>query len=120
MINIEQLKADRQAGTAGPWKIVRYDCGDGDIPDNTPMIDGPDDYDAAVVHWKGFKQKYWSSAHGDERAIEANARRIARLPDLEAAYLEAIGLLERWATGHDSALHPTREFLIKQKEKWNG
>lgn len=93
-IDLEQIKADRDAGTRGPWRIVRYDAGDDRVPCNTPMIDGPEEYDAAVVHWDGFKQSYWSSAHGDERAIDANANRIARVPELEDALIEAVKLLE--------------------------
>lgn len=92
-VDLEQIKADREAGTNGPWRIVRYDAGDDRVPCNTPMIDGPEEYDAAVVHWDGFKQSYWSSAHGDERAIDANARRIARVPDMEDALIEAVELL---------------------------
>lgn len=91
MIDIDwtQLEADRAAGTPGDWRIIPYDCGDVTYWPGTPMIDGPEDYDCAVIHWAGFEQEFWQSAHGDRRAINANARRIARVPDLEAYALRA-------------------------------
>lgn len=75
-IILEKLIEDREAGTLGPWvwndEEGYYTLSPGifisDSPDGTPWGDNID---------------------------RANARRIARLPDLEEAYIEAIGLLKR-------------------------
>lgn len=91
---IDDIKRDREAGTPGPWRIVPYDAGDVSWWSQTPMIDGPEEYDCAVVHWAGFEQQFWQSAHGDRRAIEANARRIARVPQLEAMTLAGEAMAE--------------------------
>ena len=68
--------------TPGPWRIVWYDAGDRDEWDSCPMIAGSEEYDLAVVHWDGFKQKYWKSADGKQSEIESNAHLIASAPDL--------------------------------------
>lgn len=68
-INLKQLIADREAGTEGPW----------DIPYMPGMIYAPD------------------GPLADCFSNEQDARRIARLPDLEEAFLEAVQLLEQYA-----------------------
>lgn len=80
--------------TPGPWRIIPYDCGDDRVPDHTPMIDGPEEYDAAVIHWDGFKQRYWSSAHGDERVIDANAAFIVWCRNNVDLIIEALKRME--------------------------
>jgi hypothetical protein len=78
----------RETFTPGPWRVVYYDCGDRHYYDHNgpcPSVQAPEDEDCAIVHWDGFKQKYWSSANGDQRQIEANAHLIAAAPDLLAA-----------------------------------
>lgn len=75
-------------GTPGPWRVVCYDAGDTPHYDHNgpcPLIAAPDEEDCAVVHWDGFKQRYWSSANGNQRQIEANARAIAKVPEMVAA-----------------------------------
>lgn len=65
--------------TPGPWSVVYYDAGDCDFYDHggpCPSVQAPDEEDCAIIHWDGFKQKYWSSANGNQRQIEANAARI--------------------------------------------
>lgn len=66
-INMTELLADRENGTDGPWY-----CDDGcDVRDRNDVMAG------IVV----------------TDTPEIDARRIARLPDLEAAYIEAVGAL---------------------------
>ena len=84
----ERAKAALEGATPGPWRIVPYDAGDVDEWSTwTPLIDGREDADRAVVHWAGFRQKYWQSADGNESEIEANAHLIALAPDLARAYI---------------------------------
>ena len=70
---IEQMKADIEAGTPGPW--VR-DCWDilGKAPGTGAV--------AEVCKPNGDDDTFWRSAEPD-----ANARRIARVPELEAEVL---------------------------------
>lgn len=83
-INLDELRADREAGTGGPWEVFNDpECARPGIEaiGETIVVYGCDDDGEGV--------------HGDH----ANARRIARLPDLEAAYLEAVDLLEWYSIG---------------------
>lgn len=63
-INMDELIADREAGTGGSWRAS-----------GESVMEGLDYIIAMVM--------------SDDEA-DADARRIARLPDLEAAYLEAV------------------------------
>lgn len=75
-INIKELIADREAGGLGPFS------------DSRPML----------VRHSPIAHANYSTDEGS-----ANARRIARLPTLEAAYIEAVGVLreiERRTTAH--------------------
>ena len=84
----EAVKAALDGATPGPWRIVPYDAGDvSEWGIYTPMIDGSEEADRAVVHWAGFKQKYWQSADGNQKEIEANADLIAMAPDLARDWL---------------------------------
>ena len=86
MTLIEQIKADREAGTAGPW---------------AKMHDHPNpDVAASLARIQPKVERVWN---GNEIAMvfccdhiedgrqeqEYNARRIARVPDMEAALLAA-------------------------------
>lgn len=69
-IDVEQLRADMAAGTPGPWRH-----------------DGPH-WNAIVWSDAGNRIAFMAHSNGlDDDRDEANASRIARLPDLETAYL---------------------------------
>lgn len=75
------LAALSAAATQGEWTVCVYDAGDHphyDINGGCPSIQSESE-DCAVVHWDGFKQKYWTSANGNQRQIEANAAFIVGL-----------------------------------------
>ena len=67
---VAQMVADREAGTPGPWHF------DGPVWNQIIWMDGENRL-CFMAHSNGLN---------DDRDI-ANARRIARLPDIEAAYL---------------------------------
>jgi len=67
---VAQLVADREAGTPGPWHF------DGPVWNQIIWTDGENRL-CFMAHSNGLN---------DDRDI-ANARRIAHLPDIEAAYL---------------------------------
>lgn len=69
-IDIEQLRADMEAGTPGSW-AVKYDAGE------THIIAAGDSIMCDMIHYRWVPEKM------------ADWRRIARLPDLEAAFLAA-------------------------------
>lgn len=82
-INLDELRADREAGTDGPWRYHhdKYE-GDAILASNKP------------IRW--VVRRYEDPDTGYDVVDipnEADARRIARLPDLEAAYLEAVEAL---------------------------
>jgi len=94
-INIEELKRDREAGAGGPWKWIDQD-GYYTLSPGIFISDSTD-----VTPW------------GDN-IDTVNARRIARLPDLEAAFLEAVEALENVRDYADIAgVRVAREFLDK-------
>lgn len=76
IINIKELKRDREAGTDGPW--IYNQCGE-----FGETIDCPKGYAVVSARWMGGSQT-------DLDISPTDARRIARLPDLEAAYIEAV------------------------------
>ena len=80
-INMAELLADREKGTAnGPWHVWQA-LGKAGVSD--PFAD--------IAHCSGF----YSRRSLDEEIV--NASRIARLPDLEAAFIEAVEALEKTA-----------------------
>jgi hypothetical protein len=102
-INIEELKRDREAGTDGPWRTtgVMFPGGyKGDVFKATAKRIPDCHHVARCFAEKPEKSPACSlGAIAIEREvapiIEANARRIARVPDLEAAFLEAVERQER-------------------------
>lgn len=81
-INIEELKRDREAGTPGEWVVHGRETKRSQIDVGCNLI-GP------TRRVAGIYQPFDGRLSAD-----ANARRIARLPDLEAAFLEAVELLK--------------------------
>lgn len=88
-INIKELIADREAGTDGPWWTdAKYDgreCGCSIIAARTDAGPLPGNPTRGAVAFAT------AILNTEARRCESNARRIARLPDLEAAYIEAVG-----------------------------
>ena len=102
-------------GTPGPWSVVDYDCGDAPHYDHNgscPSIQAPDNEDCAIVHWDGFKQKYWSACNGNQRQIETNARAIAEVPAMVVA-LRAIAYLEPRTHVQDHWFSEARAILAR-------
>jgi hypothetical protein len=96
MINLKQLKADREAGTDGPWRYRPNST------DDWGTVCGPEQVDTIGTHICQARDPlvYRSEQLAEHRAAgtdpwEVNARRIARLPDLEAAYIEAVAKLDK-------------------------
>lgn len=103
-INLAELLADREAGTDGPWYVnepnkeeERY-VGEMIIGAGIRTVREP------TLHDNRFREVRYSehvvdgcgccgSPWGNDEHAEADARRIARLPDLEAAYIEAVRAL---------------------------
>lgn len=82
-INMAGLLEDRESGTAGPWREYCY----------AVEGNGGDSMVADIVSMN-----------------DADQRRIARLPDLEEAYIEAVGLL-RDAQENGCLLDSVNKFL---------
>lgn len=69
--DIKQMTADREAGTPGPWRVGPVDDTRVESADGSEVADIDGDYN---------QPETWP-------VMEANARRIARVPDLEAEVL---------------------------------
>lgn len=78
---IAELEALEKAATPGEWVRIYYDAGDYDHYDMNGPCPGifSEQEDCGIIHWDGFKQKYWSSANGNQKQIEANADLIIAL-----------------------------------------
>lgn len=97
-INIKELIADREAGTDGPWRVR---AGHRHDPEECDLSICGDIFVLADINGPNYSHQ------------EPNARRIARLPDLEAAYIEAISIIRQVASGVGSTRHvlAARKFL---------
>ena len=69
--------------TQGPWRVLIDDCSN---LAGRPGVFASEELDCSIVHWDGFVQEYYRSARGD-REILANARLIAKAPELHALAL---------------------------------
>ena len=88
--------------TPGPWRVAIDD--DGNPLSGRPSISASEELDCGIVHWDGFKQKYWQSARG-EKEMHANARLIAAAPELLDALERIAGFtLSKFMGPHDMAL----------------
>ena len=86
MSMIDDIKRDREAGTDGPWRIK--DCDSmGDRCTHYYQEVWNDETDILVT-------TEVTRAHNDGGT--ANMRRIARVPDMEAALIEAVEALQAW------------------------
>ena len=88
---LETLRALAPVVTPGEWTICVYDCYDHNGP--CPSVQS-DSEDCAIVHWDGFKQKYWSSANGNQKQIEANAEAICLLRNALPTIIAALEVVE--------------------------
>lgn len=89
-INLDELIADREAGTDGSW-LIKATSKNMTIQGNMHQITDAAGFPPAFVPaWDAPEP---GEVEGTQEAL-ANARRIARLPDLEAAFLEAVELLK--------------------------
>lgn len=88
-INIEELKRDREAGTDGPWEVSPYHC---------VRVQGSD-AEVGYPPQAGAIASLYDGEYIENKNNVVDARRIARLPDLEAAFLEAVELLEKFKKG---------------------
>lgn len=68
----DEIEKDRTAGTPGPWRV-------GPVDDT--VVIAPDGSEVAAIDGDYNEPDLWP-------VMEANARRIARLPELEQAYLD--------------------------------
>lgn len=85
---IEQIKADREAGTAGPWCTDTEDQGGAGSDAYVSVGDGSQ-YVARIICYSPL------TLH--DRPYKENARRIARVPDMEAALIAADELVTAYA-----------------------
>lgn len=89
MIDIDNLKADREAGTPGPWVLEYPDATWGIVPGSK----------RGYIFMSCFFEK------GDGHDVR-NARRIARVPDLETAVIAAEALADAVTGYSDQSTMP--------------
>lgn len=84
---IEQIKADREAGTQGPWCTDTEDQG-GAGSDAYVSVGNGSQYVARIICYSPL------TLH--DRPYKENARRIARVPGMEAALIAADDLAKAY------------------------
>src|SRR5690606_20223008 len=96
MIDLEQLEADREAGTTGPW-IVRT----------------LENFGYNIVHYKDCDK--FNIIRVVKTASEHDARRVARLPDLEEAYISSTEKVAELQAKLDKAVEALQEILSRRQ-----
>lgn len=83
MFDLEAMRRDREAGTKGPWRAFIDDSG-GNRWSGWPLsVESVNEEDKTVVRTGGQWPYEWDAKTSQLEAA-ANARRIARVPDMEA------------------------------------
>jgi hypothetical protein len=93
-MNIEQLKADMEAGTQGDNWTISVQAGEGDT--NLKAVTGP-----VQTTRRGHKVSY----HVAQYVKQEDARRIARVPQLERIALDAEALADALTLIADLSSH---------------
>lgn len=90
----DEIEKDRAEGTPGPWMAL-----------GTPVI-GFTEVKAQPLAVRGFTRRICcvDAVNNTDRERDANARRIARLPELEQAYLDLTAEVRRLTRERDAAL----------------
>jgi hypothetical protein len=83
MIDLDEMKRDMEAGTQGPWVSGHYE----DIAEEIEVQTAESEYVASIDCDGCFDGKI-------AKCILVNARRIARVPDMEAAIIAQAATIE--------------------------
>lgn len=91
---IDDIKRDREAGTKGPWELRSFQSGTVQVMIREWQDGKPDPTrDGSMYGYHSAYMTMYNIGWQDEGAIyrekRANASRIARVPDMEAALLAA-------------------------------
>lgn len=114
-INLKELQADREAGTAGDWDIVSVSQDTGALGIASKAL--PRVILAQVHNGPSFMDVV-NGCHPE--AQYANAHRIARLPHVEAALIEAVGVLRLWALYDSSVRDDDVQLMIDYNNALKG
>ena len=95
MIDFDELRRDRETGTQGPWSLTRSDPNEGV---DCWWLEASRPFPPPA---RGFRVLDLGTVRGDHAE---DARRIARVPQLEALALAAEGLAEA-ARQHADRVH---------------
>ena len=83
----DEIEKDRAEGTSGPWRV-------GPVDDT--VVIAPDGSEVAAIDGDYNEPDLWP-------VMEANARRIARVPELEQAYLDLTAEVQRLTADREDA-----------------
>jgi hypothetical protein len=84
----EEIKQDQEQGTDGPWVVIE--------DENAEQVRG-----FPCIYAPGYTVVGLEGMYGDINTDFANARRIARLPELEEAYLTQAAEIEAFKAAQD-------------------
>ncbi len=96
---LDEIIEDREAGTAGPWPLetVKTSCGVCHKVGQFESTGGRKGYSYACI----YEDYPWTTPHKMSEP-EANARRIARVPQLEQGYIDLRRAADELAEAIDS------------------